>query len=907
MGSGVSHPAGRFRLYGASDPWLDELTGSNMVAGILVGYALMFVFQAGIVGYHLAPWIAAHYSGEDIAPEAFLSAGSHSLVAMMITGAIIMSAFGPRGWTEHTALQEWYGYNNVCLVLDSPPSKYVMPTFYFLTGCYFVCYSVHDTMRASKLTYMPKWIRIFSGIVNTLAVFVWAFFSVCLAVGPMDDMVAHTVPFICMIFTWALIYVCHWLQINPDDRSWTYTSFLWLFVAVSMVKAALDIVALSGPHLDPRHAQFIDFLWMGLVGPLGFLSPPPRVPGWAPADFYAKRQAHQAAAFATPAILLLFPVVLVSVLWSVLWGAALRLVWSLGLYRNTPNVAPRRLSSTVSSRYTISAKVAAGGSSSSSSGEGGGGGGAQGKGNAIETETETESESTALTISRIPVARGYFGDIFGFLAFAKGWQSMFGTDMATHGPVFATNVGCPVLAAMDAESAQTILRNVDILHVAHAGILTKPSMPENAFNFARKGAEAAAVRNFHRALMPSGGVNDPRFVAAIEAMRAQLDRVASLDARQLAASKLVDLVSRLMVAFTSTLYLGKPLDYDLVDDIFPVPQFLPVYPTLLPTALLPAYYKMTVAYWNLFQQMTSCPNWPAVQKAAAAAGLDDKQACHAIFTGFTVNAAGNHMPLANAFFLLPLFPEGGRELLRPENTSLLNSFCWELLRHNGPTIMRQFDDPTIVTSSSGKSFHCRAGTKVVAQLGLAMRDPAVWANPELFVADRFVAALTASSASLGSPTAAAATTCPMLFAASSRDPTTGIEPLPVLCFGAPLGRLLDPQQQASSHQCIFALLAQPLLVEFVKMLVSGYVFRLDQASAGFLRKVTGIARGGASGGAGAGAGTGTDKSSESAVLAVDLGADYVLGKTGKEFMPRIVEKTTFGTFTKKLAKGSFPK
>ena len=174
---------GRYRHYGyVSDPFNDEETGANTIAGILVGYALLIVFQVAIAAYHIVPWLQRNR--EDIPPEAFLTAGSHSLLAMMVTGGIVMAAFGPRGWTEGTILQEWYGYNNVCLVFDSPPSKYSSPVFWFFTGWYFTTYSVLDLQRVTKLTYLSPRIRYFSGAVHGIAIFVWAFFTLCLAVGP---------------------------------------------------------------------------------------------------------------------------------------------------------------------------------------------------------------------------------------------------------------------------------------------------------------------------------------------------------------------------------------------------------------------------------------------------------------------------------------------------------------------------------------------------------------------------------------------------------------------------------------------------------------------------------------------------------------------------------------------------
>ena len=46
---------------------------------------------------------------------------------------------------EHTALIEWFGYNNVCIVFDTPPSTYVCPMYWFVVGYLAVRFAVEDT------------------------------------------------------------------------------------------------------------------------------------------------------------------------------------------------------------------------------------------------------------------------------------------------------------------------------------------------------------------------------------------------------------------------------------------------------------------------------------------------------------------------------------------------------------------------------------------------------------------------------------------------------------------------------------------------------------------------------------------------------------------------------------------
>jgi hypothetical protein len=35
---------------------------------------------------------------------------------------------------DNNPLIEWYGYNNICIVFDTPPASYICPVFWFVTG-----------------------------------------------------------------------------------------------------------------------------------------------------------------------------------------------------------------------------------------------------------------------------------------------------------------------------------------------------------------------------------------------------------------------------------------------------------------------------------------------------------------------------------------------------------------------------------------------------------------------------------------------------------------------------------------------------------------------------------------------------------------------------------------------------
>ena len=150
-------------------------------------------------------------------------------------------------------------------------------------------------------------------------------------------------------------------------------------------------------------------------------------------------------------------------------------------------------------------------------------------------------------------------------------------------------------------------------------------------------------------------------------------------------------------------------------------------------------------------------------------------------------------PIINLFLLLPLFPQGGQELL--QNEELLDSFVWELHRHNGPVLSNITKSDTEILDSSGEKYSVKADTILFTDLSMVNRDPAHWKNPHVFKAERFFA---------------------------------GEEPAPVTAFGCPINQASNQELYYRTHQCIFRKMAHPFLKQFVTNLLMDYSFRLDQ-------------------------------------------------------------------------------
>ncbi len=148
------------------------------------------------------------------------------------------------GWSEvdyeDNPLIAWYGYNNICLVFDTPPSTYVMPAW----GCrlsFEICFETSkEVLRLSHLSTTRK---IFSISCNICGGFTASFFSVCLAIKPVEDMIAHTSPFIVLLF----VLPCLYLSLLNQRRSYPHGFLLGtiFFFLTSCLKVSFTLYALT--------------------------------------------------------------------------------------------------------------------------------------------------------------------------------------------------------------------------------------------------------------------------------------------------------------------------------------------------------------------------------------------------------------------------------------------------------------------------------------------------------------------------------------------------------------------------------------------------------------------------------------------------------------------------------------
>ena len=151
-------------------------------------------------------------------------------------------------------------------------------------------------------------------------------------------------------------------------------------------------------------------------------------------------------------------------------------------------------------------------------------------------------------------------------------------------------------------------------------------------------------------------------------------------------------------------------------------------------------------------------------------------------------------------------PDHGKQLL--DDDEHLTSFVWELLRHNGPTVMMPLMEDTMIETAEGKHHKLRTGTIVLCSTSMAQRDASQWKDPSIFRSRRFVG--------------------------SSFNNVSGVsheqlgEPLPTLGFGCPIHKSNRPKKVNNNHQCPFLPLAPSFLKEFLRLLIGNYKWSFDE-------------------------------------------------------------------------------
>lgn len=235
--------------------------------------ALFLVLEPLVIYLTFKPWFHNPNLRVAPSPERFFHAAIYSFGAMIVTGAILTRFFSGVDMANTPIIRFW-GYNNVCVVFDSPPSTYICPVYWFFIGYLLVRYAVEDTKRLLSLGSSSVTEKRVGYAVNVALVVVAAFFSLCLAIRPEDDMVGHTLPFVALLLILPLTSVMHcWVR---RDRTTLHVSFVTVYMILSLAKVVFDIYGLStGTHVPVKLAHPVDIVWTLCAVAAPFLIPPP--------------------------------------------------------------------------------------------------------------------------------------------------------------------------------------------------------------------------------------------------------------------------------------------------------------------------------------------------------------------------------------------------------------------------------------------------------------------------------------------------------------------------------------------------------------------------------------------------------------------------------------------------------
>jgi hypothetical protein len=247
----------------------------NHFAGLMTGILLFLLTEPAILYGTFKTWFRDPNHPTPPSPERFFHAAVFSFFAMVFTGAVLTFTFSGVDVGD-SPLVSYYGFNNVCVVFDFPPSTYICPVYWFFVAYLIGRYAVEDTKRLMRLGNIGVGQKALCYGVNVILVMSVALFFITLSISPTVDVIGHTAPFMFLILTMPSVFLMHHFQ--HEQRSNLLTAGLSVYIASSFANLAFDIYAFSsGNHVPPAIAQSTDILWMLCTVSAPFVMPAPVV------------------------------------------------------------------------------------------------------------------------------------------------------------------------------------------------------------------------------------------------------------------------------------------------------------------------------------------------------------------------------------------------------------------------------------------------------------------------------------------------------------------------------------------------------------------------------------------------------------------------------------------------------
>jgi hypothetical protein len=248
---------------------------ANHFPGLMAGILLFLLTEPAILYGTFKTWFRDPNHPTPPSPERFFHAAVFSFFAMVFTGAVLTFTFSGVDVGD-SPLIAFYGFNNVCVVFDSPPATYICPVYWFFVAYLIGRYAVEDTKRLMQLRNIGARQKALCYGVNVFLVMSVAMFFITLSISPTVDVIGHTAPFMFLILTMPAVFLMHHFQ--HEHRSSLLTAALAVYIASACANLAFDIYAFSsGSHVPPAIAQTTDILWMLCTVSAPFVMPAPVV------------------------------------------------------------------------------------------------------------------------------------------------------------------------------------------------------------------------------------------------------------------------------------------------------------------------------------------------------------------------------------------------------------------------------------------------------------------------------------------------------------------------------------------------------------------------------------------------------------------------------------------------------
>jgi cytochrome P450 len=707
---------------------------------VFVSFALLIAIMTPIIVLNFP---VLKRSTIRVTPERYLHASVYSLIGAIVTGLILTKSYTEVDY-DHTILIDWYGYNNVCIYFDFFPARYVVCIYVWFIGYFGVNYCLEDIKRLKTLDYLSPRMKMIATNIDRLFMIVCCFLPVWPCVIPDDNMRMHTAPFLGLILGMPIVFITR-LFVLPTRASSATIGTIVAFSSLSALKASFTIGALiTKQHVSPSLGHNVDILWTLFALAQPFLVPPIPVLEYRENYWMARSLVEDSTTLYNILYLPLSLCFLCSLLGQCVIGACQHL---FALFQSPSPDAQR-------------------------------------------TNKNPAQVNPGSTPEPIPFAKAYIGTIYGFFDSLRGGSRFFKLKETLNSPVFATNDGCPVVMCLDYASAEVLCKGRP-QEKGRPPVFRIPTM------ISTSGKAAVDHRRLLLTVLPQCET-DPDYLRAFGEVREEFCRWDDTDIYL--DLTITELCRSLVYRFISSAMFGAsiPTDLYLFAGLTPLDAFL--YPSL-PEWLFPSHYQRKEAFRLILIQMKASPKWPLIEKAMNDFGMSEEEMTFTLVASVALNSAGVAMALMQAILVLSSMSETQQdELLSQSN--LLESFCWECIRFQAPSLAYVVDEDTEIKTSNGHCHQVKKGTRLATSLQIVARDPMIWKDPHMFKSDRF----------------------------NQHESSSTAEPVPSINFGCPLGTMNDKGQHSNSRQCAFMPLAVPTLKTIIQMLLQECRWKLNRES-----------------------------------------------------------------------------